>query len=55
MDSLQRANVRVSIFSSLHNSGEKLNKLTGIAAILKFPMALDDEEMDENEEIVENF
>jgi protein pelota len=28
----------VLIFSSLHTSGEQLNQLTGIAAILNFPL-----------------
>lgn len=44
------------IFSSLHPSGEKLNNLSGIAAILRFPLNmeyLDEEEKSENEEINE--
>jgi len=36
----------VKIFSSLHVSGEQLAKLTGVAAILRFPIAeLDVEDM----------
>lgn len=48
----------VMIFSSLHTSGEKLNNLSGIAAILRFPLNLDylddeeeEEKKDNNEEI----
>ena len=37
---------KVLIYSSLHNSGEQLNQLTGVAAILSFPM----EEPDSDEE-----
>lgn len=55
VDISKKKGIDVLIFSSLHSSGEKLNNLTGIAAILKFPMALESEEMDEQEEIVENF
>ena len=34
---------KVYIFSSLHESGEQLNQLTGIAALLKYPIPdLDD-------------
>jgi len=41
----------VMIFSSMHTSGEKLNNLSGIAAILRFPLNLDylDEEEEKNE------
>ncbi|XP_018579916.1 protein pelota [Anoplophora glabripennis] len=39
----------VKIFSSLHISGEQLEQLTGVAAILRFPMPeLEDEESDED-------
>lgn len=35
----------VHVFSSMHVSGEQLNQLTGIAAILRFPLPeLEDEE-----------
>lgn len=40
---------KVYIFSSLHESGVQLNQLTGIAALLKYPMELDSDE-DENDE-----
>jgi len=37
----------VKIFSSSHISGEQLGNLTGIAAMLRFPLPeLDDEQMD---------
>jgi len=55
VDNSNRKGIDTVIFSSLHSSGEKLNNLTGIAAILKFPMALENEEMEEDEEIIENF
>lgn len=56
MDDLKRKNVDTLIFSCLHSSGEKLNSLTGIAAILRFPMELDDEEMEESDSpIIEDF
>lgn len=35
---------QVFIFSSLHPSGEQLSQLTGLAAILRFPIYLDEEE-----------
>ena len=39
------------IFSSLHVSGEQLAKMTGVAAILRFPMPeLEDESLDSEEE-----
>jgi protein pelota len=37
----------VSIFSGMHTSGEQLNQLTGIAAVLRFPLPdLEDQEFD---------
>ncbi|KAJ1960585.1 Translation factor pelota [Dipsacomyces acuminosporus] len=35
------SNADVLIFSSLHVSGEQLNQLTGVAAILNFPLIID--------------
>lgn len=32
------------IFSSLHQSGERLNNITGIAAILRFDVELEEDE-----------
>lgn len=41
----------VRIFSSLHVSGEQLAQLTGVAALLRFPMPeLEDEPLDSDEE-----
>jgi len=39
----------VKIFSSLHVSGEQLSQLTGIAAILRFPMPELEDEVDEED------
>ncbi|XP_038621872.1 protein pelota homolog [Tachyglossus aculeatus] len=45
VDSVQENAGTVHIFSSLHVSGEQLGKLTGVAAILRFPVPdLSDEE-----------
>ncbi|XP_046390003.1 protein pelota [Ischnura elegans] len=45
VDSVKDSGGDVRIFSSLHVSGEQLDQLTGIAAILRFPMPeLEDEE-----------
>jgi len=38
------------IFSSMHESGQQLNLLTGIAAILTYPMDVEIVEMEEREE-----
>uniref|UniRef100_A0A7E4V485 ERF1_1 domain-containing protein n=1 Tax=Panagrellus redivivus TaxID=6233 RepID=A0A7E4V485_PANRE len=41
---------KVLVFSSFHPSGEQLNMMTGIAAILRYPLVeLEDEDMDDNE------
>jgi len=37
---------KVLIYSSLHNSGEQLNQLTGVAAILSYPMEEPDSDVD---------
>ncbi|KAL4435560.1 hypothetical protein ABPG74_020336 [Tetrahymena malaccensis] len=55
IDDTKKKGIDSLIFSSLHSSGEKLNNLTGIAAILRYPIPYEDEEMEQNEEIVENF
>ena len=59
VDDVRSAGSEVYIFSSLHQSGEKLNNITGIAAILRWEMDLDEEmesrqeeeERDEKEEL----
>jgi hypothetical protein len=44
----------VLIFSSMHVSGEQLSMLTGIAAILRFPLPdIENEEMSDEEVIPE--
>ncbi|KAF5269691.1 hypothetical protein FQA39_LY08614 [Lamprigera yunnana] len=50
VDSVREASGEVKIFSSMHISGEQLDQLTGVAAILRFPMPEleDEEEEDEN-------
>ena len=40
----------VKIFSSMHVSGEQLEQLTGICAILRFPMQELDEDSDSSDE-----
>ena len=51
-EKVQEFGGEVMIFSSMHTSGEKLNNLSGIAAILRFPLNLDylDDEEEKNEE-----
>lgn len=51
-EKVQEFGGEVMIFSSMHTSGEKLNNLSGIAAILRFPLNLDylDEEEEKKEE-----
>lgn len=44
VDKVRENNGQVKIFSSLHVSGEQLLQLTGIAAILRFPMSELEEE-----------
>jgi len=39
----------VLIFSSMHESGQQLNQLTGVAAILTFPLDIEVVEMEERE------
>ncbi|CAF4186522.1 unnamed protein product, partial [Rotaria magnacalcarata] len=38
VDSVKESGGTVRLFSSMHASGERLSQLTGIAAILRFPM-----------------
>jgi hypothetical protein len=47
VDAARDNGARVHVFSSLHVSGEQLAQLSGIAAILRFPIAgLDDDDAD---------
>ncbi|CAG2172412.1 unnamed protein product [Oppiella nova] len=51
VDSVRENGGEVKLFSSLHVSGEQLDQLTGVAAILRFPMQdLDDEPDDSSGE-----
>ncbi|GLH03942.1 hypothetical protein R5R35_008207 [Gryllus longicercus] len=51
VDSVREFGGDVKIFSSLHVSGEQLDQLTGIAALLRFPMPeLEDEDEESDEE-----
>ncbi|BGP12890.1 hypothetical protein JCM10213_005157 [Rhodosporidiobolus nylandii] len=43
----------VLMFSSMHESGQQLNQLTGIAAILTYPLDIEDVEREEEEEKAE--
>lgn len=48
VEDLRKGGVEVHIFSSAHVTGEALNKITGIAAILRFPLPeLEDQEIPE--------
>ncbi|CAF0718962.1 unnamed protein product [Brachionus calyciflorus] len=50
VDKVKENNGQVRIFSSLHVSGEQLMQLTGIAAILRFPMTeLEDDELSDSD------
>ena len=50
-DSVRENNGEVRLFSSLHVTGEQLDSLTGVAAILRFPLPdLEDEALDSSED-----
>ena len=47
---MQEAGGEAVIFSGMHVSGEQLKQLTGLAAIIRFPLAnLEDQELDAGE------
>ncbi|XP_060067287.1 protein pelota homolog [Ylistrum balloti] len=48
VDTVRETAGEVRMFSSLHVSGEQLGQLSGIAAILRFPMAEDDDDSEED-------
>nr|XP_014098764.2 protein pelota [Bactrocera oleae]XP_036226781.1 protein pelota [Bactrocera oleae]XP_036226782.1 protein pelota [Bactrocera oleae] len=50
VESVRDAGGEVKIFSSMHISGEQLANLTGIAAILRFPMPELDDSADEDDD-----
>jgi protein pelota len=48
-EQVQGVGGEVSIFSSMHPSGEQLTQLSGIAAILRFPIYVSDDELSESD------
>jgi len=50
VEAVQQKGGEVQIFSSMHESGQQLNQLTGIAAILTFPLDIEVVEAEEKEE-----
>lgn len=54
VESVTNAGGVVRIFSGLHVSGEQLNQLSGVAAILRFPLPHIDEEEEEEEDETSN-
>ncbi len=47
VEEVEKGNGTALVFSSLHVSGQQLDQLSGIAAILRFPLPdLEDEELD---------
>ena len=49
MDDVREFGGEVKTFSSLHVSGEQLDQLTGLCAILRFPMEeLEEEDSDDD-------
>ncbi|KAK2466299.1 hypothetical protein APHAL10511_001941 [Amanita phalloides] len=53
VESVQQKGGEVQIFSSMHESGQQLNQLSGIAAILTFPLDIEVVEAEEAEEAAE--
>lgn len=49
VEEVRNAGGEVSIFSGMHESGRQLNGLTGIAAILRFPLDIEMVEEEEKE------
>lgn len=43
VEKVRKSGAKVLIFSTLHTSGEQLANLTGIAAILHYPIDFDDQ------------
>lgn len=50
-DEVKAQGGEVYIFSTLHESGEQLNQLTGAAVLLKYPLDLDEDDDEEDEEV----
>lgn len=51
VEDVEQTGGQALVFSSLHSSGEELDKLTGVACILKYPLPDLDEEEDEDENV----
>jgi protein pelota len=49
VEGVQQKGAEVVMFSSMHESGQQLNQLTGIAAILTFPLDVEVVEAEERE------
>ncbi|KAI0701817.1 pelota [Cytidiella melzeri] len=49
VEDVRQKNAEVLIFSSMHESGQQLNQLTGIAALLTFPLDIEVVEAEERE------
>jgi len=49
VEAVRNKGAEVLIFSSMHESGQQLNQLTGVAAILTFPLDVEIVEMEERE------
>ncbi|KJA30143.1 hypothetical protein HYPSUDRAFT_100514, partial [Hypholoma sublateritium FD-334 SS-4] len=49
VEAVQHKGAEVVIFSSMHESGQQLNQLTGVAAILTFPLDIEVVEREERE------
>lgn len=53
VEGVKAAGGEALVFSSLHESGEQLNQLSGVAAVLRFPLPeLEDMELIEDEEVL---
>jgi len=50
VEEVQKSGGRIHIFSSAHVTGEQLGKLSGLAALLRYPMEEDDDDDDEGTE-----
>jgi len=49
VESVKKYGAQTVIFSSMHESGEQLNQLTGIAALLTYPLDIEDVQAEEAE------